>query len=71
MGARVSEALARQAPQGLLGIHINLLLNFPPEISRAVALGEQAPADLSEKEKRAYEQPAGLASWILDHDANT
>jgi len=97
VGARVSEALARQAPQGLLGIHINLLLNFPPEISRAIALGEQAPAGLSDKEKRAYDQrrafnlgylieqntrpqtigfsladsPAGLASWMLDHDANT
>jgi hypothetical protein len=32
-GAKVSEALTRQAPEGLLGIHINLLLNIPPEIA--------------------------------------
>ena len=31
-GARVSEALGHQAPPGLLGIHMNLLLTFPPEI---------------------------------------
>ena len=30
-GAKVAEALAHQAPQGLLGIHINLLLNVPPD----------------------------------------
>lgn len=35
-GAKVSEALARQAPEGLLGIHINLLLNIPPEIARSI-----------------------------------
>ncbi len=55
-GAKVSEALARQAPEGLLGIHINLLLNIPPEIARAKALGEPAPAGLSEQEKAAYGQ---------------
>jgi pimeloyl-ACP methyl ester carboxylesterase len=55
-GAKVSEALARQAPAALLGIHINLLLNIPPEIVRAQALGEPAPAGLSETEKAAYEQ---------------
>src|SRR5262245_5245338 len=38
-GARVSEALAHQAPQGLIGVHTNLLLTFPPEISRAIAAG--------------------------------
>jgi pimeloyl-ACP methyl ester carboxylesterase len=55
-GAFISEVLQRQAPQGLLGIHINLLFTVPPEITRALALGEPAPAGLSEKEKAAYEQ---------------
>src|SRR6202011_2636926 len=50
-GAKVSEALARQAPEGLLGIHINLLLNIPPEIARSIAAGDAAPEGLSEKEK--------------------
>ena len=36
-GAKVCEALAHQAPQGLLGVHMNLLLTFPPEIARAFA----------------------------------
>jgi hypothetical protein len=55
-GARVSEALAHLAPEGLLGVHMNLLLSIPPEIGRALALGEPAPAELSEQEKAAYEQ---------------
>jgi pimeloyl-ACP methyl ester carboxylesterase len=55
-GARVSEALAHLAPEGLLGVHMNLLLRIPPEIGRALALGEPAPAELSEQEKAAYEQ---------------
>jgi pimeloyl-ACP methyl ester carboxylesterase len=55
-GAKVSEALARLAPTGLLGIHMNLLLNIPPEIARATALREPAPAGLSENEKTAYAQ---------------
>ena len=59
-GAKISEALARQAPQGLLGIHTNLLLGAPPEISRARAVGEPAPAGLSDKEKAAYEQLKSL-----------
>jgi pimeloyl-ACP methyl ester carboxylesterase len=55
-GAYVSEILARQAPEGLLGVHINFLFTRPPEIARALALGEPAPAGLSEPEKAAYEQ---------------
>jgi len=60
-GAKVSEALARQAPPGLLAIHMNLLLNIPPEIARAVATHDPAPAGLSEKEKAAFEQRSALA----------
>ncbi len=99
-GAFISEVLQRQAPAGLLGIHINLFFTVPPEIARALAAGEPAPAGLSEKEKAAYEQrrvliakgrgyfieqatrpqtigyslagePAGLAAWMLDHDARS
>jgi len=55
-GAFISEVLQRQAPAGLLGIHINLLFTVPPEIARALAAGDPAPAGLSEKEKAAYEQ---------------
>jgi pimeloyl-ACP methyl ester carboxylesterase len=64
-GAKVSEALARQAPEGLLGIHINLLLNIPPEIARSIAAGDAAPEGLSEKEKAAYGQRKALALAYL------
>jgi hypothetical protein len=68
-GARVSEALARQAPDGLLGIHINLLLNIPPEISRSIAAGDPPPADLSDAEKNAYLQRKSLALAYLIEQA--
>ena len=64
-GAKVSEALARQAPDGLLGIHINLFLNIPPEIARSLAAGDPPPAGLSEKEKAAYQQRKSLALAYL------
>ena len=59
-GAKVSEALAQQAPQGLLGVHMNLLLTLPPEVNRAVALGEPAPESFTEEEKMAYNQRKAL-----------
>jgi pimeloyl-ACP methyl ester carboxylesterase len=59
-GAKVSEALAHQAPQGLRGVHMNLLLTLPPEVNRAIALGEPAPADFSDAEKFAYNQRKAL-----------
>jgi pimeloyl-ACP methyl ester carboxylesterase len=66
-GAKVSEALARQAPEGLLGIHMNLLLNIPPEIARSIAAGDPAPAGLSEKEAAAYTQRKSLAlAYLLE-----
>lgn len=55
-GARISESLARLAPEGLLGIHMNFLLSIPPEVLRATALGEPAPAGFSPEEKLAYDQ---------------
>jgi pimeloyl-ACP methyl ester carboxylesterase len=68
-GAKVSEALARKAPQGLLGVHINLLLNIPPEVARSIAAGDPAPDGLSEKEKAAYNQRKGLALAYLIEQA--
>jgi len=55
-GAVISEVLARVAPQGLLGIHINLLYTRLPEIAKALRNGDPAPAGLSEQEKAAYDQ---------------
>lgn len=54
-GAPVSSAMARQAPAGLLGIHINLPATVPPEVAAVLASGGPAPAGLSEKERAAFD----------------
>lgn len=53
-GAPISSAMARLAPEGLLGIHINLPATVPPEIAAVLASGGPAPAGLSEKERAAF-----------------
>jgi pimeloyl-ACP methyl ester carboxylesterase len=59
-GAVVSDAMARQAPAGLLGIHVNMPATVPPDIARALLSGDSAPAGLSDKEKAAYESMNNL-----------
>ncbi|MBV9222239.1 MAG: alpha/beta fold hydrolase [Methylobacteriaceae bacterium] len=54
-GSLISNALGRQAPPGLLGIHINLPATVPPEVAAVLATGGPAPAGLTEKERAAYE----------------
>ncbi|MBR1336357.1 pimeloyl-ACP methyl ester carboxylesterase [Bradyrhizobium ottawaense] len=54
-GSPVSSAMARLAPAGLLGIHINLPAIVPPDIAAILAAGGPAPAGLSEKERTAFE----------------
>lgn len=54
-GAPVSGAMARQAPAGLLGIHINLPATVPSDIAAVLAGGGPAPAGLSEKEHAAFD----------------
>jgi pimeloyl-ACP methyl ester carboxylesterase len=47
VGAAVTDAMGRQAPEGLLGIHVNLL-------ALAIALKDQLPAE-SEQERAAHQ----------------
>jgi pimeloyl-ACP methyl ester carboxylesterase len=54
-GSPVSSAMARQAPAGLLGIHINLPATVPADVAAALAGGGPAPAGLSEKERAAFD----------------
>jgi pimeloyl-ACP methyl ester carboxylesterase len=54
-GAPVSTAMARQAPAGLLGIHVNLPATIPPDVAAILAAGGPAPAGLSEKERAAFD----------------
>ncbi|WP_219904253.1 epoxide hydrolase family protein [Stenomitos frigidus] len=54
-GSPISSAMARQAPAGLLGIHINLPATVPPDVAAVLASGGPAPAELSEKERAAFD----------------
>jgi pimeloyl-ACP methyl ester carboxylesterase len=54
-GNAVSEIMALQKPQGLLGIHTNMAATLPPDISQALASGHM-PAGLSDDERRAWDQ---------------
>ncbi len=54
-GAVITTELARQAPPGLLGIHLNLPAAVPPEVGVALATGGPAPAELSDQERTAFE----------------
>ena len=60
-GSPVSSAMARLAPAGLLGIHINLPAVVPPEVTSALAVGGPAPAGLSEKERAAFDALSAAA----------
>ena len=54
-GTPISSAMARQAPAGLLGIHINLPATIPPEVGAALGTGGPAPAGLSDKERAVFD----------------
>ena len=45
-GAAVTDAMARQAPAGLAGVHLNLLIFFPTDVSAAVFGGGPVPEGL-------------------------
>jgi pimeloyl-ACP methyl ester carboxylesterase len=65
-GSVVAEAMGRQAPAGLLGIHVNLPAAVPPEVEAALASGAPAPAGLSEKEREVYD---GLSMFRKEGNA--
>jgi pimeloyl-ACP methyl ester carboxylesterase len=54
-GSVIADVMARQAPPGLLGIHVNMPATVPPEIAQVLASGGPAPAGLSPEEKIAFE----------------
>lgn len=56
IGALISNVLAEQAPPELLGIHTNFPGTIPPDIAKALACGDPPPSNLSDEERRAYEQ---------------
>jgi len=66
-GAGVVQAMGRQAPAGLLGIHTNLPATIPSEVGAALAGGGPTPPGLSTQERavfdalRAYGQNGNMA----------
>src|SRR5882672_8782143 len=54
-GAPISTELARLAPPGLLGIHLNLPATVPPEVSAALLTGAPAPAGISDQERTVFD----------------
>jgi pimeloyl-ACP methyl ester carboxylesterase len=60
-GSPVCNAMARQAPAGLLGIHINLPAIVPPEVEAVLASGGPAPAGLTEKERTTFDALSAAA----------
>ena len=59
-GGGLVEVMARQAPEGLLGVHTNLAAVFPPAAADAIAGGGPAPAGLSDEEREEFDALTGF-----------
>jgi pimeloyl-ACP methyl ester carboxylesterase len=60
-GAIITDVMAAQAPEGLIGMHTNMAGVVPPDVSTALArnvlgAGDSPPSGLSADESRTYEQ---------------
>ena len=53
-GSVISDALARLAPAGLLGIHLNMPATIPADLVKGINAGDPLPAGLTEPERQAY-----------------
>jgi pimeloyl-ACP methyl ester carboxylesterase len=53
-GSVIADAMAHQAPAGLLGIHVNMPATVPADVAKALGSSAPAPAGLSTVEKAAY-----------------
>ncbi|MCC3217989.1 epoxide hydrolase [Chryseobacterium sp. X308] len=53
-GSVISDALAKQAPSGLLGIHLTMPATIPAEFVKPINAGDPAPSGLSASEAKAY-----------------
>jgi pimeloyl-ACP methyl ester carboxylesterase len=54
-GSVVASAMARQAPAGLLGIHVNMPATVPPDVAAALNNGDPAPSGLADDERAAFD----------------
>jgi pimeloyl-ACP methyl ester carboxylesterase len=60
-GAVITSAMARQAPAGLLAVHLNLPAAIPPEVASALASGAPPPEGLSERERATFDASRAYA----------
>jgi pimeloyl-ACP methyl ester carboxylesterase len=60
-GAVITSAMARQAPPGLLAVHLNLPAAIPSDVAAALASGSPAPAGLSDQERATFEASRAYA----------
>jgi pimeloyl-ACP methyl ester carboxylesterase len=61
-GSVIADAMARQKPTGLLGIHVSMPATVPAEIAKLISSGAPAPKELSDSEKAAYKSLSNLYS---------
>jgi len=61
-GAMVTDLIAVQSPDNVMGIATNFPIGVPPEIEKAAFAGQPAPSDLSAEEKRVYNEISSFTS---------
>jgi len=59
-GAVITEAMGRQAPSGLRGIHVNLPASVPPDVEAALA-GRGPVPEMTDEERAAFDRSAAAA----------
>lgn len=63
-GALITDVMAVQSPNNLIGMATNLPMAVPPELDMAAYGGAPAPATLTPEEKQAYDQVAFSYKYI-------
>ena len=61
-GSVIADAMARQAPPGLVGIHVNMPATVPDDVVKALNDGGPLPAGMSVEETAAYESLSSFFS---------
>src|SRR6185436_4405153 len=60
VGGQITDAMAVEAPEELVGIHTNFLFALPQNVANTIQAGARAPADLSDLERRALGKLQGF-----------